>query len=244
MCDILVTKSQKEDFINKRLSTGKKEKIALVLVGGPGSGKSSGKTVTINNIGKTIKDFVNIDPDEILTNLFNNNNECYDRVSKINNKSFNMAIEQNKNIIFDGTGSNYDWYSKNVIKKLKNNDYKVILIIVKNSVDKVLSRIKKRAKLIKRNVDEPYTRSVYKHLSSNIPKYLSLTCNYADFIYLYDNSKQSINLIYKTKCVGNEKIMVNNDYKKRNYKKKTIKKQKSISKKRLTQKSKRKIKKI
>ena len=208
MCDIVKSESEINAFIDNRLSTASQDKQAIVLVGGPGSGKSSGKNATINYIGKTYQDFANIDPDEILSKLFNNDNTCRQIVNDINDKSYEMAIEQNKNIIFDGTGRDFEWYSTDVLKKLKDNEYHVILVIVINNLENVLPRIKQRAEEVGRDVSEDYTRSVYETLSLAIPKYLSLDCEYADHIYLYDNSKESIHLIYKTSCKDGVKKMI------------------------------------
>lgn len=211
MCDILISDSKISDFISQGLSSSKTEKIGIVLVGGPGSGKSIGKIKAIESLAKFPKDFVNIDPDEILTSFFNNNNVCRKQVNDINEKYYKKAIEQHKNIIFDGTGKDYDWYSKNVLKKLKKAGYTVYLIIVMNDVNVVLERIQKRASADGRDVPEDYTRSVYDSLSIAIPKYLSLDCEYADYIYLYDNSKDSIHIIYKTGCIRGVKEIIMSD---------------------------------
>ena len=74
-----------------------------------------------------------------------------------------------------------------------------------NNIENALERIQKRADKEGRNVDENYARKVYKILSSTVPKYLSLDCEYADSIYLYDNSKENISLIYITTCDDSEK---------------------------------------
>ncbi len=56
-------------------------RIPIVLVGGPVSGKSAGKIQTIQRMDKQFKNFCDIDPDEILTKLFENENGCYDKVT-------------------------------------------------------------------------------------------------------------------------------------------------------------------
>ena len=160
-CDITPPSSEVDVFLENRLKDADVDKIAIVLVGGPGSGKSGAKIKTVQLLGKQLSNFVNIDPDEILTTLFDNNTNCYDKVSVINNKSYEMAIEQNKNIIFDGTGRNFEWYSTNVIKRLKDLDYVVNLVIVMNEADIVLNRIAERARQTGRHVNTTYMKSVY-----------------------------------------------------------------------------------
>ena len=200
MCSINPEQSTINDFIDSRLASATSEKIAIVMVGGPGSGKSSGKSQTITYLKKQPKNFVNIDPDEIITNIFNNDTNCYTPVEKINNESFKMAIAQNKNIVFDGTGRNFEWYSKNVIKLLKDLGYNVNLVVVSNNV----KRIQKRAEEEGRNVNAQYTTQVYKTLETAIAQYLDLDCDFTDNIFLYDNS-DTLKLILHTSCVNGVK---------------------------------------
>ena len=40
-----------------------------------------------------------------------------------------------KNIIFDGTGKDYDWYFNDVIHKLKREEYIVTIGIISNNVN-------------------------------------------------------------------------------------------------------------
>lgn len=141
-CNINVPELISKFFINDRLRSASNEKIAIVLVGGPGSGKSNGKSEAVKDIGKSLENFANIDIDEILTNLFKSNNNCYEKARSINKDSFLEAIKKEKNIIFDGTGRIFDRYSNNVIKKLKDHGYTVHLVIVISNVNKALSRIK------------------------------------------------------------------------------------------------------
>lgn len=198
-CDITPPSSEVDVFLENRLKDADVDKIAIVLVGGPGSGKSGAKIKTVQLLGKKLSNFVNIDPDEILTTLFDNNTNCYDKVSVINNKSYEMAIEQNKNIIFDGTGRNFEWYSTNVIKRLKDLDYVVNLVIVMNEADIVLNRIAERARQTGRHVNTTYMKSVYKALNEAIPQYLSLDCLYSNNIFLYDNT-DNLHLVYSSSC--------------------------------------------
>jgi predicted ABC-type ATPase len=81
------------------------------------------------------------------------------------------------------------------------------LVIVINNVENVLARIKKRENETGRGVSINYTNDAYTRLSTSIPKYLSLDCEHVDSIYLYDNTKESINLIYNTICSDGVKQM-------------------------------------
>ena len=215
-CKFDITEDAKNTFITERLEKAKPEKKAIVLVGGPGSGKSAGKIQTIQRMDKQLEDFANIDPDEILTALFKNENGCYDKVTPINNESFDLALKKGKNVVFDGTGRNFDWYSENVLKRLKNNRYEVHLVIVSSNISIGLARAKQRQSKNtsnkSRGVDEQYAKEVYNALSYAIPQYLSLDCDYADYIYLYDNTQSEIQLSLHTGCLPVEtrrKVYIN-----------------------------------
>lgn len=105
-----------------------------------------------------------------------------------------------------GLEKNFDWYSENIIKRLKELSYNVSLVIVINNIETVLPRIKERAEHEGRIVREGYTRSVYEALNSAIPKYSALDCKYADRIFIYDNS-EVLKLIFTTYCKGEEKLL-------------------------------------
>jgi len=206
MSCVNVSEEQKDEFIKTRLSKSKGDKIAIVLVGGPGSGKSIGKTETLKHLNKNIEDFANIDVDEIITQLYANNISCYNEAYKINDKSFSLAMERELNIIYDRTGKDYDVYMRDVINPLINNGYTVHLVIVSNDVNTVKNRIRNRASETGRNVNLSYTEKVYDELNTAIPKYLDLDCNHINGnIFLYDNSSDKIVLVYSTYCKGKDK---------------------------------------
>lgn len=215
-CKVDTSEDAKNEFIKERLKDAKPEQKAIVLVGGPGSGKSAGKSQTIKLMGEELNHFANIDPDEILTKLFGNDNGCYDRVIPINNESFDLALKNKKNVVFDGTGRDFDWYSENVLKRLKNNRYEVHLVIVSNNISVGLARAAERQRQNisnkSRGVDESYAKKAYNDLSYAIPKYLSLDCDYADYIYFYDNTQSEISLSLHTGCLPVEtrrKVFIN-----------------------------------
>jgi hypothetical protein len=204
MCDIVVSEEDKNIFIEKRLANKKKNKnkIAIVLVGGPGSGKSTEALQgTMNELDLNESDFVKIDPDEILTTLYNNNNKCYGSdLLKINNKSFTMAQAEGYNLVFDGTGKNKDWYIANVFNVLKNNNYKIYLTITLARIEDVLRRLNIRKEETGRTVDEWYVRDVYDKLDKVIGDYINMPCNQVNKIFLYDNTGSTAKLHLRTSC--------------------------------------------
>lgn len=201
--EVLPTPTQIQDFIDKRLASGKTDRTAIVLVGGPGSGKSSAKAEFIAQLKPphVAGDFVNIDPDEIIEQLFDLQETCRPLVDELNNTTYEEAIKGGKNIVYDGTGKNFEWYAEGVIGRLKREGYTVYLVIVQNNVETVLERIEKRGGQTRRFVDPDYTREVYEKLEINIPKYLSLCgSGYVDAIFEYDNKGDRLRLLQHIPC--------------------------------------------
>lgn len=202
---------QIDKYINEKLSNAKKEKNAIIMVGGPGSGKTSGLNVLINMLKKEKEDFVSIDPDDILNNFFNSNRKYYRKVEPINNILYENTLEHNYNIIFDRTGTNFVSYYNDVIKKIKTYGYNITLCIVYNNYYSAKSRLKKRELETGRAVNERYARNSYRDLTFNIPKYSKLDCSDVNDIFIFDNTSSSIELIYRSYCNKDEKIIsINN----------------------------------
>lgn len=204
MCNIRVSSKQIKTFLTERIEKAATNKIAIVLVGGPGSGKTSAIQATLKSLNEEQHNFINVDVDEIITNLFRNNTLCYNKAYVINNKLFIQGIEGSRNIILNGTGKDFNLWS-GYITKLKAFGYTVNLTIVMNKENVVYNRIKDRAVEIGRDVKRGYRLQAYKKLELAIPKYIALSCDMANNIYLYDNSEESIRLVMKTSCIGNIK---------------------------------------
>lgn len=62
----------------------KMKKKAIIMVGGPGSGKTSGLNILISMLKKNKDHYVSIDPDDILKTFFNSNIKYYSKVEPIN----------------------------------------------------------------------------------------------------------------------------------------------------------------
>lgn len=197
MCDIVPSE---ENVFKLRAKIFKKSAknvmTAIVMVGGPGSGKSTGKTACVKELNLQLKDFVVLDPDQLLIKLFNNNPNCYwspeqkKDIFQINNENFVLAIREKYNIIFDGTGKNFRFTYNNVITPLKKNGYKVVICVVLLDVLEARKRIASRFKETQRNVDEEFIVSAYAMLDSAILKYINLNEKQVDAIYVYDNTER------------------------------------------------------
>ena len=205
------TQEEIDRYINNKLLNVKRDKNAIIMVGGPGSGKTSGIKIILDMTKKGIDDYVIVSPDDVLEDFFNSDRTKYAEANKINNQLYEKALKNNYNIIFDRTGTNFEDYYANVISRIKDSGYNVVLCIVYNNYTNAKTRIEERTAKTGRAVNNAYARSSYRDLTFNIPKYIALNCQKVDEIFCFDNTSTSIEVIYRSKCKNNETIVsINN----------------------------------
>ena len=202
------TTEQIDNYILKKLENKpqvSEGKNALIMVGGPGSGKSSTKIKALEHLGLNTQTFVDIDPDEAMTSLLNNNNKCRWKANSITGKLFKEASNNGYNIIYDGTGKTFKNYFSSKIKYLKKRGYNVTLCINILDVDEAIVRISRRAKMTGRDVAEEDTMKMYMQLEESIPKYLGVSCVDVDKILVY-NTMLSPPLVYEMSCESHGRV--------------------------------------
>ena len=186
------------------------EKIAIIMVGTPGSGKTSVKELVVKSIHKTMKDFINLDPDYIMTKipkyntLLKNNNTkvnasslCYNSSYIINDILYTMAQNQNYNIILDGTGKEYKWTSGQ-IENLYHLGYTIyICIVIVDTISIALTRAHKRGKITGRIVNNNKIIKIDEQINQNIPLYIKN--KRAHNIIIYNNTNKPIQIYNKLK---------------------------------------------
>ena len=209
--DVPPTQEEIDRYINNKLLNIKRDKNAIIMVGGPGSGKTSGVKIVLDMTKKVLDDYVIVSPDDVLEDFFNSDRTKYAEAIKINNQLYEKTLKNNNNIIFDRTGTNFEDYYANVISRIKDSGYNVVLCIVYNNYTSAKNRIEERTAKTGRAVDKVYARSSYRDLTFNIPKYIALNCQKVDEIFCFDNTSASIEVIYRSKCINNETIVsINN----------------------------------
>ena len=188
----------------------------IVMVGGPGSGKSSARKKSIHSMRFRASDFVVIDPDEIVTKVFGNDYSQYwidsldhDNpetshkldVVMMNNMNFQYAIGNRYNIVFDGTGRNVEFTRSNVIENARTHGYRVVVCVNILDASEALKRSEERGTLTGRKVDTDYLTGVYDTLFTVILEYLQMGCSVVDIIQVYDNTDDMVMVVER---IGNE----------------------------------------
>lgn len=162
--------------------------VAYVMMGGPGSGKSS--------ITKGIdrSEFVNMDSDEVKGHIpeYHLARAAQDKQaaavvhaesSEIAKRIRDHAIERRKPLIMDGTGKDAKKYAEQ-IDRLKSKGYHVIVLMPHISKTEGLARVKERAEKTGRYVPDKVVKAAYDTIPGNFERLARL----ADEAKLYDNS--------------------------------------------------------
>lgn len=197
-----------EEIVSKTKSVPiNKIPVAIMTMGGPASGKSS----MVKSAGVDSEKFVVADADavkekipeynkSIIANARNAAFMAHKESSYIVNKIRNVAIDDNKNIIIDGTGSVLHSYLDN-LKKLKEKGYAVKLLAVDIDVEIAVKRAMERAEKRGRFVPENVIREKY----ATIPKNIMIMSKLLDDFSVYDNNGISPKIVWSKK-EGSETI--------------------------------------
>jgi len=181
----------KEALANVRPVAPGAKKIAIMTMGGPGSGKSS----AIANEKKS-GNFVSVDPDEIRTKLpewkdatrkgatyMGASAKTHEEASYIAKEMQKQAIEQGKNVNIDGTGGNTKNYVDK-IKALKDAGYEVHVAFTHTPEGEGVKRAEKRAEGAGRMVPRETAAKTY----AALPKTLAAARKLATSLSVFDNT--------------------------------------------------------
>ena len=161
----------------------------IIMVGGPGSGKSAAQLKAIELIGADETTFVKVDPDKVLMNLFNGDNECYPLVEPVLKTLIDNALQARKNIVFDFTGRNFI-ASRKFVEKLKQHQYTTVVCITQLDTETAVQRAEARSKREGRTVDTDYLRNTYEQITQLAPYYT--TYPFFDKVFVFNNNGPSL----------------------------------------------------
>jgi predicted ABC-type ATPase len=173
-----------------------KQPVAVVMMGGGGSGKGTVKDQVIANV----QDFVNIDADEVkvylpefkrATNLgtvsgkiitaMNGAAIVHFESSDVAHRLMKRSIAARKNVILDGTGKDGEAYAERV-RSLREAGYHVTLLYVHLEMGEAINRAHTRADATGRYVQDP----VLEHAHTSIPLNFEYVARHAhDFAMYY-----------------------------------------------------------
>jgi predicted ABC-type ATPase len=182
-----------------------KKPVAVITMGGPGSGKSS---VTS---GMDLEDFVLVDPDAIKAQLpeyqqalggkaLNAARMVHEESSDVAKGIRETAITQRKNLMLDGVGADYDKMASR-IESLKASGYHVSLVSVHIPTETAKQRVANRALSSGRWVPLDFVEDAYSKIPGNFDKLSQLTHD----AVAYDNSGSGVKMMF-SKQHGSEPV--------------------------------------
>ncbi len=195
----------KEHFLDKVKPVAPGEqKIAIMTMGAPSSGKSSALGAT------NLKKFVEIDPDQIKDHLpeFRKATDpkktfrgaaamVHEESSALGKEIMKDAIAQGKHVLVDGTGHDAGNYIKKM-DALKAAGYEINVRMPDLPVDVGLARMKVRAEKKGRYVPDEKVVDAYEKIPRNVNKIMAK----ADTFQMVDNGPNPARLVLEKKKDG------------------------------------------
>lgn len=206
--NIISKKTRKIKMKHKIKINKEKNRIALYMVGGPGSGKTTIKHKLLKQLKLKYNTFIDFDPDEIFTLFFENDRTYRNYTFEFNRTLFKILYNEGYNIIWDTSGINLYWTKDNLIRALNNANYTLNICIVKNTMEIAKVRIAHRQAINDRVVFKDYIEKTYKDIDKLINVYKNMDCNNAKNIFIFDNSLKRYKLIFHSTCDGRSKKQI------------------------------------
>jgi len=167
--------------------------VALVTIGGNGSGKSSLLRGVVDHVQQRSggpNAYVDIDPDRFISQLCDNDNRQRALANFCNHESFLYAIGQRRPLTFQGTGKSLETTCSRVIGRLREAGYRVFVVIIIASPATCLRRIEDRRQRTGRAVPDAVVLGTLEALRSNIPQYVTHRHELCERLLLYDNDTE------------------------------------------------------
>lgn len=207
-CHLSIDYNNINKYINNKFNIAtqnKSQPLAIIMVGGPGSGKSTAKKTIVRQLGYDTENFITIDPDEIISSLFQSDYNCKAEMNKVLTSTYSKAWKKKYNIIIDKTGKNFNATYNKYIDFLKKQGYQIILCLTVLNYSNASTRIKKRNRGTDNKRALLVAKKTYTKLNKIYEKYIDLDCDVVDKVFVYDN-KRKLRLAYKSICDNNKKI--------------------------------------
>ena len=175
--DYMITEEHSKNDPIKEI-TNNNGKIAIVLMGSPGVGKSFFIENYILNKNRNIKIF---STDDVSLTLNKDPNKYHKGSSELNIKRLKMYARNGGSFIFDTTGTHRESVSE-IVELTKENNYDLIFIHIMGTLDMSIRQNSKR----ERNVDIDYLKKSYDVQSKNIKFYSELNPDKYYIVYNMD----------------------------------------------------------
>jgi len=178
------------------------QKIAIMTMGGPGSGKSA----MMEGVDKSA--FVHVDPDAVREQLpeyregiaasyRGSSAQTHEEVSYVSKQILARAIAEGKHVLIDGTGKNGPKFVQQ-IKDLKAAGYEVRVNMAHLTAAQALPRIEARAEKTGRDVPRELVKAAY----DKIPKNFQEVSKVADRFKVYDTSRRDSPVVWSKGPAG------------------------------------------
>lgn len=183
------------------------QKVAIVLMGGPASGKTS---MVKQLVGDKFDDFVNVNPDDVKEEMPEYNDAldfmldgkrtsardaafmCHEESSELASEIYKRGVAGGFNLIVDGTGRKAKRHMKR-IKELRDAGYHVQVLMPDVDVDVAVKRVGDRAEETGRFVPmgppPQNTPDVVRDTYNEVPKNFETIARMADEFVLFELNK-------------------------------------------------------
>jgi predicted ABC-type ATPase len=163
------------NFINEEFSKNnpipelsKKEKLGIILLGTPGSGKSTYIKNVILPINRNFKSF---STDDVSFKLTGDANRYDKRSTSLNLSYLDNYIKTGQNFVYDTTGANQQAIY-NVCKESYKNGYKIIFILLLIDIETTKKFNKARGMMGGHQADDDYIDFVYNIQNQTTKNYI------------------------------------------------------------------------
>lgn len=176
----------------------------IIMVGGPGSGKTAARLECITQLRKKEEDFVIISSDDIIASLFGGDNSCRGNVAPIIDDFADSARKGGYSVVYDTLGLDSKWILS-LAKKFKEARYQVTFCIVDISKKLAIERMKARVEKTGQPMPPmDYIDEKYGQISASIRHYLAQdrrdsgleTPDIIDNLFMYDNRGSELSLLF------------------------------------------------